>query len=269
MTNLVFGRVNHHAYLDLPITKPEGVGQNNLGKRTVKGVRLPLGAHFREPAIHCHMLHPVHRNQVVRIDTCGSGAGVMKIHSFWNVSFVSPVIHAVRFIHSRAIELRTIAMPILTSLPYPASRIGVHNVFDRRGGTTMTDCEPHVLPFDPSTAGPANLGTRNRLPTSTRAQTGTVRHVGNFDARTNRLCILSETFPARGFLTPWTAIRFVSVVKGFARQFLTACATREDRLLLWHFDPPSGSKRRRAGSDSQSLPGFSFPKLYQEWSLYA
>ncbi len=35
---LAFGRVPHPAYHDRPIIKPEGVGQNNLGKRSVKGV---------------------------------------------------------------------------------------------------------------------------------------------------------------------------------------------------------------------------------------
>lgn len=35
---IVFGRVPHPDFQDRPITKPEGVGQNNLGKREVKGV---------------------------------------------------------------------------------------------------------------------------------------------------------------------------------------------------------------------------------------
>lgn len=34
----VFGNVPHPAYHDRPIWKAEGKGQNNLGKRTVKGV---------------------------------------------------------------------------------------------------------------------------------------------------------------------------------------------------------------------------------------
>lgn len=34
---LVFGRVPHPPFQDRPITKPEGKGQNNLGKRTPKG----------------------------------------------------------------------------------------------------------------------------------------------------------------------------------------------------------------------------------------
>lgn len=38
MTDLVFGRVPHPAVRDRPVTKPEGFGQNNLGKREVKGV---------------------------------------------------------------------------------------------------------------------------------------------------------------------------------------------------------------------------------------
>ena len=37
---LTFGRVPHPAFQDRPITKPEGAGQNNLGRRTVKGVVL-------------------------------------------------------------------------------------------------------------------------------------------------------------------------------------------------------------------------------------
>jgi hypothetical protein len=36
--SVTFGRVPHPAFQDRPITKPEGVGQNNLGKRSVKGV---------------------------------------------------------------------------------------------------------------------------------------------------------------------------------------------------------------------------------------
>jgi hypothetical protein len=35
---ITFGRVPHHAFLDRPIAKDEGAGQNNLGRRTVKGV---------------------------------------------------------------------------------------------------------------------------------------------------------------------------------------------------------------------------------------
>lgn len=38
MTDLVFGRVPHPPYEDNPITKAAGKGQDNLGKRTVKGV---------------------------------------------------------------------------------------------------------------------------------------------------------------------------------------------------------------------------------------
>lgn len=38
MTPITFGRVPHPAYHDRPISKPEGKGQNNLGKRSVKGV---------------------------------------------------------------------------------------------------------------------------------------------------------------------------------------------------------------------------------------
>jgi hypothetical protein len=37
VSNLIFGRVPHPAYQDRPITKGEGKGQNNLGKRTVRG----------------------------------------------------------------------------------------------------------------------------------------------------------------------------------------------------------------------------------------
>ncbi|MCC6704181.1 MAG: N-acetylmuramoyl-L-alanine amidase, partial [Thermomicrobiales bacterium] len=56
---IVFGRVRHPAYHDLPIAKPEGVGQNNLGRRSVKGVvwHRMLGTlwgtddHFRKPHI--------------------------------------------------------------------------------------------------------------------------------------------------------------------------------------------------------------------------
>ena len=36
--SITFGKVPHPAYQDRPITKAEGNGQNNLGKRTVKGV---------------------------------------------------------------------------------------------------------------------------------------------------------------------------------------------------------------------------------------
>jgi hypothetical protein len=36
--SITFGKVPHPAYQNRPITKAEGVGQNNLGKRTVKGV---------------------------------------------------------------------------------------------------------------------------------------------------------------------------------------------------------------------------------------
>src|SRR5690349_21671191 len=35
---VTFGNVPHPAYLDRPIQKPDGFGQNNLGKRSVKGV---------------------------------------------------------------------------------------------------------------------------------------------------------------------------------------------------------------------------------------
>ena len=35
---ITFGQVPHPAYLDRPIVKAEGAGQNNLGKRSVKGV---------------------------------------------------------------------------------------------------------------------------------------------------------------------------------------------------------------------------------------
>jgi len=38
MTDLVFGRVPHPPYIDDPITKSPGMGQDNLGKRSVKGV---------------------------------------------------------------------------------------------------------------------------------------------------------------------------------------------------------------------------------------
>lgn len=38
MPDLVFGKVTHPAFIDRPISKPEGKGQNDLGQRTVKGV---------------------------------------------------------------------------------------------------------------------------------------------------------------------------------------------------------------------------------------
>jgi len=38
VADLVYGKVPHPPFLDRPIQKPEGAGQNNLGQRTVKGV---------------------------------------------------------------------------------------------------------------------------------------------------------------------------------------------------------------------------------------
>lgn len=57
--SLTFGRVPHPAFLDRPIIKPEGNGQNNLGKRTVRGAvwHRMLGSlwgtdgHFRNPDV--------------------------------------------------------------------------------------------------------------------------------------------------------------------------------------------------------------------------
>lgn len=56
---LVFGRVPHPPYVDKPIKKPENFGQNNLGKRKVKGVvyHRVLGSlngtyqHFTNPTV--------------------------------------------------------------------------------------------------------------------------------------------------------------------------------------------------------------------------
>lgn len=38
MATIVYGKVPHPTFKDLPITKPEGFGQNDLGRRSVKGV---------------------------------------------------------------------------------------------------------------------------------------------------------------------------------------------------------------------------------------
>ena len=54
-----FGRVPHPAFLDRPITKPEGVGMDSLGKRSVKGVVLHrmigtlwgTDSYFRMPSV--------------------------------------------------------------------------------------------------------------------------------------------------------------------------------------------------------------------------
>lgn len=56
---IAFGNVPHPDFNDRPITKPEGVGQNNLGKRSVKGVvwHRMLGTlngtdgYFRNPSV--------------------------------------------------------------------------------------------------------------------------------------------------------------------------------------------------------------------------
>jgi hypothetical protein len=59
MIDLVFGKVPHPPFLDRPIQKAEGSGQNNLGQRTVKGVvyHRILGtlwgtdSYFRSPSV--------------------------------------------------------------------------------------------------------------------------------------------------------------------------------------------------------------------------